>query len=385
MNDGKTTFDVLESIKHHIETLKPMLPKQAIVCIGEYAIKTFFKQPNPSKTEENLPILIGKSSDEILKWAPKGFDPHIAIGFEDQKIDTHFWYTVLPFFSTDDALIDVFKKKPIEKLTGAIILATVWDGIGSASLPTLITKFKASKINSLSIAILPSKVQPTDTNFNTLASLGMCAGIEGATILLIDRDNLENYEGVDREGSLIKGNIVTNYLINLLLPKETVAQEISELSRTFNVKMYTLLLATGASLKIYGSLENILDATLLKPLFNFDLSSASLLYVLLRMPTSLKDKLPRGKIELAIAGWFKDKAKLKSIYITEPIYVEDTTDRIDIALFIGGFTTKTMFIDMETKIKSLRSRALQKHAIKKEEWQALMKNLGIKEEEEKAS
>ena len=375
MNDEKVAFEVLESVKKHIETLKPLLPKQALVCIGEYPIKIFLKEPYVNKVNETLPILIGKSSDDIFKWIPKGYDPYLILGFEDANIDTHFWYNVLPFISKDETLIGGLKKKPIEKLHSAIMVASVWDGIGSASLPALMSKFKASNINSLSIAILPSKIQPTDAYFNTLASLGMCASTDAATVLLIDRDHLENFEGVDRNGSLIKGNIIANYLVNLLLAKETLVQEISELSRTFNVKMYTVLLATGASIKIYGSVENMLNATLLKPLLDFDLSSASLLYVLLRMPMSLKDKLPRGKIELAIAGWFKEKANLKSIYITEPIYVEDTSDRIDIALFVGGFDTTKMFNDFDKKVKSLKSRAVEKGFIKEEDWQAIMKNL----------
>jgi hypothetical protein len=209
----------------------------------------------------------------------------------------------------------------------------------------------------------------------------MCASIDAATVVLLDRDLLENYEGVDRNGSLIKGNMVANYLVNLLLAKETLVQEISELSRTFNVKMYSVLLATGASIKIYGSLENMLNAMLLKPLLTFDLSSASLLYVLLRMPTSLKDKLPRGKIELAIAGWFKEKANLKSIYITEPIYVEDTSDRIDLILFVGGFDTAKMFTDLDKKVKNMKSRAVEKGFIKEEDWQTIMKNLEEQKEQ----
>ena len=382
MKDSKSSFNILESIKNHIETLKPLLPQQALVCIGEYPIKIFLKEPYVNKANETLPILIGKSSDDIFKWIPKGYDPYFILGFEDADIDTHFWYNVLPFISKDETLIGGLKKKPIEKLHSAIIVASIWDGIGSASLPALISKFKASNMHSLSIAILPSKIQPTDAYFNTIASLGMCASTDATTVLLIDRDHLENYEGVDRNGSLIKGNIIANYLVNLLLAKETLVQEISELSRTFNAKMYTVLLATGASIKIYGSLENMLNATLLKPLLDFDLSSASLLYVLLRMPISLKDKLPRGKIELAIAGWFKEKANLKSIYITEPIYVEDTSDRIDLALFVGGFDTTKMFNDFDKKVKSLKSRAVEKGFIKEEDWQIIMKNLeGQKEQQ----
>jgi len=375
MKDEKSAFDVLESVKKHIETLKPLLPKQALVCIGEYPIKILLKEPYVDKTDETLPIFLGKSSDEIFKWIPKGFNPHLVLGFEDANIDTHFWYNVLPFVSQDETLMEGLKKKPIEKLHSAIMIASVWDGIGSASLPTLISKLKTSNINSLSIAILPSKIQPTDAYFNTLASLGMCASNDAATVVLVERDLLENYEGVDRNGSLIKGNTVANYLVNLFLAKETFVQEISELSRTFNVKMYSVLVATGASIKIYGSLENMLNAILLKPLLTFDLSSASILYVLLRIPTSLKEKLPRGKIELAITSWFKEKADLKSIYVTEPVYVEDTNDRIDLILLVGGFDTTKMVADLDKKVKSMKNRAVKKGFIKDEDWQAIMKNL----------
>ena len=381
MNDEKDAFEVLESVKKHIETLKPLLPKQALVCIGEYPIKIMLKEPYVSKNEEMLPIFLGKSSDEVFKWIPKGFAPHLVLGFEDANIDTHFWYNVLPFISQDETLIEGLKKKPIEKLHSAIMVASIWDGIGSASLPTLISKLKASNINSLSLAILPSKIQPTDAYFNALASLGMCASSDAATVVVLDRDLLENYEGVDRNGSLINGNIIANYLVNLLLSKETLVQEISELSRTFNVKMYSVLVATGASIKIYGSLENMLNAMLLRPLLTFDLSSSSLLYVLLRMPISLKDKLPRGKIELATAGWFKEKANLKSIYITEPIYVEDASDRIDLILFIGGFDTTKMFTDLDKKVKSMKNRAVEKGFLKEEDWQAIMKKLEEQKEQ----
>jgi hypothetical protein len=145
--------------------------------------------------------------------------------------------------------------------------------------------------------------------------------------------------------------------------------------------MYTVLLATGASMKIYGSLENMLDSTLLKPLLAFDLSSTQLLYVLLRLPISLKDKLPRGKIELAIAGWFKERADLKSIYITEPIYVEDTNDRLDLVLFVGGFDTSKMITDFDKKVKSLKSRTIAKGFMNEEFWEGIMKNLEEQKEQ----
>ena len=49
MKDGKDTFDVLASVEKHIEALKPLLPKQALVCIGEYPIKMLLKEPALAK------------------------------------------------------------------------------------------------------------------------------------------------------------------------------------------------------------------------------------------------------------------------------------------------------------------------------------------------
>jgi len=371
MKDDKVVFDVLASVEKHIEALKPLLPKQALVCIGEYPIKTLLKETGIRK-EGTLPILIEKSSDEIYKWLPKGYAAHLVLGFEDSNVDTHFWYKVLPTISKNDSVIESLKEKNVENLHSAIIFSSIWDGIGSAALPSLIGKFKASNIDSLSIAVLPSKIQPTDAHFNAYAALEMCLTTDGATVLLMDRDQIENYEGVDRKGELIKGNILSNYLLNLFLAKDSLVEEISELSRTFDTKLFTPLIVTGASYRIYGSIENMLNTALLKPFLTFDLSSASLLYVLLRMPLGLRDSLPRGRIELAITNWFKEKTSLQSIYITEPIYTEDMSDRIDAVLFIGGFDPSKMLSGLEQKVRALKDQAV-KRGFMSEDWQVIAK------------
>jgi hypothetical protein len=160
-----------------------------------------------------------------------------------------------------------------------------------------------------------------------------------------------------------------------MLAKETLVQELAELSRSFNVKIYTVLSATGASLKIYGSLENILNTTLFRPLLTFELSSASLVYVLLRIPLQLKDKLPRGKIELAVANWFKERASLESIYISDPIYVEDFSDRIDLVMFVGGFDVTEMFASLEKEVSAIKNAAIERGLLSENEWQGIVKSL----------
>jgi hypothetical protein len=374
MSSDKTNFDVIESIEKHISQLKQGRSKQALVCIGEYPAKILLKGTFINKMNETQSIFIDKSSRDIAKWSQSTLDPNNILGL-DENIDTHFWFNVLPHLTDNETFITRLKNKLAGNVQGAILVSSLWDGVGSALLPALISQFKEWNIDSIALALLPSKVQPSDANFNALSSVGMGAAKDFATFLLIERDKLERYVGVNRNGLTIEGNIVVNYVLEVMLAKETIVQELSELSRAFNVKIYTLLPATGASLKIYGSLENILDATLLRPVLTFDLSSASLLYVLIRMPLRLKDKLPRGKIELAIAKWFKEKVNLKSIYVTEPIYVEEANDRIDLIMFVGGFDVIEMFSSLEKKVNAIKNQAVKKGLIKEDEWKDIVKSL----------
>ena len=93
------------------------MPRQALVCIGEYPIKILFKKPYVDEADQMLPILLGKSSEDIFKWIPKGFDPQLVLGFEDANIDTHFWYNVLPFILQAETVIESLKERPIKNCT----------------------------------------------------------------------------------------------------------------------------------------------------------------------------------------------------------------------------------------------------------------------------
>ena len=365
----------VESVEKFTQTLKYLLPTKAVICIGEYPINILVKGDFVGKkTKGVLPIFVEKFSKDVTKWSQGKLESSNVIGL-DEEIDTHFWYDILPFIANNEKFFSKMKSKPLENLKGAILVSSIWSGIGSALLPTIKAQFTDWNINSVALALLPSKAQPLDAQFNSFASLGMLTSKESTTAILLDRDNLEGYNGVDSNGFAINGNEITNYVLELMLSKETFVPELCEMSKAFGSKIFTLMLAPGVSMKIYGSLENILNTTLTRPLFNFDLSTATLLYVLIRMPFKLKDKLPRGKIELAIDNWFKDKADLESIYIADPVYVEDSSDRIDIALFIGGFDITTRFKALQARVEKMKNKAIKKCAITEEDWQLISKNL----------
>ena len=367
------TLDVKANILKHIAMLKSVFPKRTLISIGDYATQLLEKSRISGKNKDVLTLFIEKSkeSSSEKKQTCLITDGNNVIA---EKDNTHYWYDVQKYVAEHDEIVKKLKNKPIDKLEGAVMVASTGEGIGSALLVDLASRFKEGNVNSVAFAVLPSELQPLDTHFNSLWSMAACAS-KGLTQILISRDALESYVGVDRKGVVLNGNRVLNYLIELALEKERFVPEFSELTNSFNLKMFTILSATGASLKVYGSLKNILDTALLRALAPFDLSDASMLYVLVRMPLHLKNTLTHEKIELLVDEWFKEKTNLKVAYVSEPVYVDEGNDRLDILLFVGGFDLTAMVTSTDKKVKDIRNYAERNHLIEEKEWQKLIGNL----------
>lgn len=370
-------FDVLESIEKHIAQIKPCMPERALICIGDYPTKILLKEQLTEKTSDILPIFIQKPSREIMKVTKTITIPHNILSV-DADADVHFWFNANAYLSKNEECIAQLKAI-VNKFHEAIILASLWEGLGSTMLSTLISQFKTANANSVTLAILPSKVQPADAYFNALASLGMCASNEYATVVLIGRDFVEDFLGVDRNGSRMIGSRIINYILEIMLEKETLPQELSELSRAFNVKLYAVLSIPGASFKVYGSFESMLSAASLKPFLQFSLMTAAVLYVLTRVPVNLKENLSRAKIELATATWSKVIPNIKSIFVSEPIYVDDASDRVDVVIFAGGFDFTELITSLQKKAGRIISEVVKKNLIKEKDWETVVKNLAMKE------
>jgi hypothetical protein len=373
METAEDSFDVIESIRKHIEQLKQLTPKRGLVSIGDYPAKILIKGNFTKKIGDAQLIFINKSDKGGANADQSSAAIHNILDV-DLHVDTHFWFDIASYLAKDDGYSARLKSR-IEGLQENIIIASLWEGLGSALLPALISQFKAANANSVALGVLPSKAQPSDAHFNAFASIGMCASNDAAALVLLDRDCVEEFVGVDRDGSMLNGNVIVDYLLEMMLTKESFTQEFGELSRSFNVKLYTMLSVTGASLKIYGSFKNILNAASLNPFLTFELSSASVLYVLVRLPLSLKEKLTRGKIELATAKWSKKLANLQSIYVSEPIYVDDASDRVDVVVFVGNFDLAELTAFFLKKSAKVKNETVKKGLVKEEDWEAIIKSL----------
>lgn len=331
------------------------------------------KWPLLDKLSETLPIFAGKSRDEITKWTENRLDEYNIVGL-DIETPTNFWFDTFSLATNDDLLHNRLKDKILHKLQNVILASSTWDSISSGLVPAIILQLNDWNINNFAVVVMPSNSQPLDDQFNALSSIGKSLS-ENTPFLLIERDRLEKYSGVTRSGTIISGNTVINEALEIMLNQENFVNEILRLSKSYKVMKYTILPMMGASLEIYGSLENILNSALPRRLLTFDVSTAKVVYVLLRMPLRLKEKIPKESLELTAAKWFKKIGNFRSIYIAEPSYIEDLSDRIDIVVLIGGFETTKLFSSVIKEIEEIKDHAIEQNHIGKEEWNKIVKSL----------
>lgn len=374
MSNQNSEFNILHSIKKHTDQLRLRFFKSAVICVGEYLTRLLLNSNILNKTEEVFPVFINRFRRNVLEWSRSPLDPHNSIAL-DIDVSTHFWFSVFHYMTDNDRLITSLKHRSIHNSQKSIFASSTWDGLGSGLSPFLLSQFRKWNMNAVAVMLLPSEFQSPDSHFNAVSSVGKSLIDDSAPVLLIDRDHLEDYVGVNRNGTSIRGNAVIDYVLELMLAKETLVQELVDLSRVFGVRAYTILLASGASLRTYGSLENILESALLRPLLTFDLSGSRVGYILLRVPVRLKDELSVENIELKISEWFRRKANFESLEISEPVYVEDFTDRIDAIAFVGGFNMKETFGLMLERGDEIRSRAVASNLLDENEWKEIVGNL----------
>ncbi|OGD53314.1 hypothetical protein A3K81_03920 [Candidatus Bathyarchaeota archaeon RBG_13_60_20] len=178
-----------------------------------------------------------------------------------------------------------------------------------------------------------------------------------------------------RAGEVLKGIDVVDYLLELLLEKEGFIRDIYKLSRNFGVQFFAPMLATGCSLSIYESFRNILDITLEQPLMGFDMSTASMIYVLVKAPIYYRDEFTKGKIEYEVTQWLKESLGVDVPQVCETIFVDEYGDRVDLAILVGGFDTSRLFNAINARIERFSNMYLEQGLYDRGLWERIKERL----------
>jgi hypothetical protein len=357
--------NVLLSIERHIQSLNPFQPKKAIVYIGKYATsKLVFNGRTVSNYE--LPVLLEKiayNDDQTINQT-SSLTP---LKFGSHKINTSVWYGCLSRLTENPSIISDLGNQ-IGKPPVIITVASVWDGYGSAILPSLNAYYTSQNSTSLSLILLPSNQHEPNDYFNAYAAIKLYEKNDQTPVLLLDQDFVESYQGLNQTGGQLTNQGIVNYMLGFLCGRESLVQDFVAFSIERGFFFFTPTILTGASYQIYGSIENIFKMALLKPLSELNISSSSSVYAVLRMPVTLKDKLLKKTIEFALNQLFEGKVPAQQIQVADTIYTKDAGDRIDALVLIGTRNVQGYFIENQRNIDELKNKAVENGLIT-EDWQ----------------
>lgn len=371
-NQGR--FNVLERIKAHLDHIHPVLPNRIALTVGQYAFKAMkdSKRFGIDHTPTLLHILHRKEVD--LKTIEIDTESDIALVF-DTVFEPHYWFDTHAYLEEDMDFIKALRTRIFNYHNEVIVLGFISEGVTSGVLPTLNSHLIREGKNAMFLTIFPSMSYSSDALFNAYSSIGLLFLNDAGPVILLDHSYLEGFTGVNRVGDLLTGVDAVDYLVELFLNEKGRIRDLTKLSESFKVGLYTVLMSSGASLEIYETFGNILDITLEQPMLDFNLSTASLIYVIVRAPLWLKERLSKGYIELEVNGWLKKRANVDIPQICEVTYVESFNDRVDVVILVGGFQTKQLFKTMDQRISRFNSLIVENELYDKDTWNKIRSRL----------
>ena len=373
MDSKEDSPDVLQRIRAHIDQISPVLPNQVLIAVGQYALGAFDSERFLEDDMSTL-IRILHRKETNLKTVDMSFDPEQTI-ILDTIYEPHYWFDLHSHLEKNRGLSDELKRRIFNYHDEVISIVSLSEGIASGILPTLHSYLMREGKSAVSIAVFPSMTHSSDALFNAFSSIGLISIERSALLILLDQSRLEEFAGVKRNGDILTGKDIIDYLIELFLDRKGFIRDLVKLSRSFNVDLYTVLMAAGCSLDIYESFRNILNITLEQPMLDFDLSTASMIYVLVRAPLHLRGQLTKGRIELEVTSWLKERADLDAPQICEPVYVDEFGDRIDVIILVGGFDTEELFSSIDKRISRFSRIMVEQELYDKEVWSSIKRQL----------
>ena len=368
LNDAD--LKLLASIRENIDSLESLLPDRAVITVGQYTLDTL---ESPGFDEEGLTDVIRVHHKKDLEHKTVYIDPEYEVEI-DTLYEPHYWFDLLEHVDADD-FYDQLGRRVYDYHDEILTLVNLSEGSSSGLYPLLHRFLAKREKNVLGVSIVPSMSHSSDALFNSFASTGMVAIDGSAPLLLIDQGRLEDYSGVHRMGELLKDIDVVDYLVELLLDKRGFVRDLYKLSRNFDIGMFSALMATGCSLGIYESFRNILDVTLEQPLMDFDISTATMIYVLVRAPLYYRDEFTKGQIEYEVSQWLTESLGVDLPQICEPVFVDEFGDRVDVVILVGGFDTKKMFGEIYRRIERFSNMNLEQGLYDRELWENIKEKL----------
>ena len=364
MGLSEADLKLLVGLKKHIEAITPVQPDRAVITVGQYTLDALLDTLRFQEDERLDLIRVHHKKD--LEHKTLYIDPEHQVQI-DTLYEPHYWYDLRDNLDEED-----FKAKLAQRIFDyhkeILTLVNLSEGSSSGLYPMLHSFLADNEKNTLGAVVFPSMSHSGDSLFNAFAGIGLISLDDSTPLLLMDQGSLETFKGVHRMGEALKGIDVIDYLVELILDKDGFIRDIYKLSRNFGIKFFAPLIATGCSFSVYESFRNILSIAQEQPLMDLDMSTASMIYVLVRAPIYYKEEFTKGKIEYEVSQWLKDGLGVDVPQVCEPIFVEEYGDRVDVVILVGGWDTSKLFREIYRRIERFSLMSLDQGLFDRELW-----------------
>ncbi len=368
---SNTDVNLLASLRKQIEAITPILPDKAVVTVGQYTLETLIDSPKLS--EEDVYTLLRVIHRKDLQHKTIHIDPRKSL-IADTLYEPHYW------FDMEEYLGKIELESMLEKLIYGyhkeiMTLSNISEGACSGILPDVHRFLTDRKKSTIGIALFPAMNHSSDALYNAFSAIGRMLIDKSTPMILIDQGMMEHYNGVHRTGDVLQGIRIIDYFVDILLDKENIIRELDRLSRSYGVELFSPLMATGCSLDIYGSFRNILEITLEQSLMEFDLTTASMVYVLVRAPLSYQEEFQKGQLEFEVTQWLQESIGIDIPQICEPLFVDEYGDRVDVIILVGGYDTGKKFNEVYNRIERFSKMNVDQGLVESDTWEKIKEKM----------
>lgn len=359
---------LLSEIKNRINSITPDLNNRAVLTVGQYTLDAL---QNGSPLKSTDIIRVHHRND--LKNKSMTLSPMESLPVETDY-EPHYWFDLNKTLDTDQFL-ESLRQRLYKYHEDALTVTNIGEGCSSGVLPLIHRALAEEGKNTLAVTLIPSMGHSSDALFNAFAALGLLLNENTTPVLMVCEDNMEQYVGVHRGGSRLESMKAFDYIIKLMLENPGFLRDFYTLSSNFNIRTFTPLVASGCSLDIYGSFRNILEITLEQPLLDVDLSSSSMVYVIVKAPKAYTGMFTKGQIEYEVSQWLMKSLDVDIPGICEPIFVDELNDRVDVLILIGGFDASPVYRSMYERIERFSDMNLEQELMDAETWEQIKETL----------
>lgn len=355
---------LLSGLRDQIKAISPVLPDKAVVTVGQYALETLRESEKLSDPDVYTLLRIMHKKD--LQHKTLEIDPELSLQM-DTMYEPHYWFDLNSYIEGVD-IRSVLEKLFYDYHKEVLSLSNLSEGTSSGVLPHIHAHISRKEKSAIGMCVFPSMSHSGDALYNAFSAVGRIRLDKSSPLILIDQGKLEEYNGVHREGDVLENIDVLDYIIDMLLDKEDFIRDLNRLSKSYNIELFSALLASGCSMDIYENFRNILEITLEQPLMDFDITTASILYVLVKAPLKFRDQLQKGQLEYEVSTWLQESIGIDIPQICEPLFVDEYGDRIDVVILVGGFDTSSKFNDVYNRIERFSKMNVDQGLVEGTEW-----------------